>query len=135
MGSAKANQYIGLVYQALLLHPHWFSNGPVVLAGDLNSNQIWDPERSIGNHSAVVKFLEERGIVSVYHQYFGEDQGKESRPTAYLYGHLIRPFHIDYIFIPEKWATTLKSVEVGGFSNWSMHSDHCPVIVELGGAE
>ena len=135
VGNRKADQYIGQVNQALLSHPQWLSSGPVVLAGDFNSNQIWDPERPSGNHSSVVRLLERNGIVSGYHRFFMEDQGKESRPTAYLYRHHTRPYHIDYIFIPEKWATALKSVDVGEFSNWSRHSDHCPVVVELLGAE
>jgi endonuclease/exonuclease/phosphatase family metal-dependent hydrolase len=135
VGNRTANQYIGQVNQALLSHPQWLSKGPVVLAGDFNSNQIWDPKWPLGNHSSVVRLLEKSGIVSGYHRFFMEEQGNESHPTAYLYRHQTKPYHIDYIFIPEKWAPAIKSVEIGEFSTWSRHSDHCPMIVDLADIE
>jgi exodeoxyribonuclease III len=130
-GTRRADNYVGQVYQALMSHPGWFDRTPVVLAGDLNSNQIWDSERRVGNHSDVVRILAERGLVSVYHQFFGEVQGAESRPTIYLFRHAHRPFHLDYIFLPEEWAKRLKTVEVGNYERWSKLSDHCPVTVEI----
>jgi endonuclease/exonuclease/phosphatase family metal-dependent hydrolase len=130
-GIKKAENYIGQVYQALISHPEWFDGTPVVLAGDLNSNKIWDPERVVGNHSEVVKILAERGLVSGYHEFFGEAQGAESRPTIYFYRHADRPFHIDYIFIPREWATRIKTVDVGEYEIWSKLSDHCPVTVDI----
>ena len=84
-GIKKADNYIGQVYQALVSHPEWFDGTPAVLAGDLNSNKIWDTERLVGNHSDVVGILAERGLFSGYHEFFGEAQGAESRPTIYFY--------------------------------------------------
>ena len=131
IGARKQDNYIGQVYQALMSHPEWFSHGPVVLAGDLNSNKIWDSERTVGNHSDVVKQLAECGLVSVYHEYFREPQGEERQPTIYLYRHKTRPFHIDYIFLPKKWMARIQTVAVGKFAKWSKLSDHCPIVVEL----
>src|ERR1700730_10072970 len=51
VGDRKRDNYIGQVYGALKRHPEWFSNGPTVVAGDFNSNAIWDRERPHGNHS------------------------------------------------------------------------------------
>jgi exonuclease III len=130
-GHAKSDRYIGLLHRALTSHPEWFLNHPVVLAGDWNSNKIWDLERKTGNHSSVVAMLEQKGIVSSYHSYFDEAQGQETRPTCYLYRHQTRPFHIDYVFVPGIWTKGLKSVEVGAFDSWSGYSDHCPVAVEF----
>jgi exodeoxyribonuclease-3 len=123
--------YIGQVHHALLSQPDWFDGKPVVLAGDLNSNKIWDKERRVGNHSDVVKMLEQRGLVSAYHQFHVEEQGVESLPTIYLHHHQDRPYHIDYIFVPREWVSALRNVEVGLFEQWSKLSDHCPVTVEL----
>jgi exodeoxyribonuclease-3 len=131
IGIKKADNYIGQVYRALISHPEWFNENPLVVAGDLNSNKIWDRERLVGNHSDVVKILAEHGLVSGYHEYFDEAQGAESRPTIYLYRHAHRTFHIDYIFIPQEWATHLKTVDVGSYEQWSKLSDHCPVTVEI----
>jgi exodeoxyribonuclease III len=130
-GIRKKEDYIGQVYQALMSHPEWFGGRPVVLAGDLNSNKIWDTERAVGNHSHVVKMLAERGLVSGYHEFFREGQGVETRTTMHLYRHENRPYHIDYIFIPREWATRLTAVEVGKYGVWSKLSDHCPVTVDV----
>lgn len=130
-GTKKADNYIGQVYQSLMSHPEWFVEKPVVLAGDLNSNEIWDNERLVGNHSGVVKILAERGLVSGYHEFFAEAQGAESRPTIYFYRHAHRPFHIDYIFIPREWAPLIKTVEVGEYKRWSKLSDHCPITIDV----
>lgn len=131
VGVKKADNYIGQVYQSLISHLEWLNRAPVVVAGDLNSNKIWDTERPVENHSAVVKILKECGVVSAYHEYFGEPHGEESRPTTYLYRHEDKPFHIDYVFIPGAWLPRLQSVEVGGHGQWCKLSDHCPIIVEL----
>lgn len=125
------SHYIGQLYHALLSQTGWFDGGPVVLAGDLNSNKVWDKERKVGNHSDVVKMLDEWGLVSAYHQFHGEEQGRESCPTIYLHHHKDRPYHIDYIFVPRDWRSDLRNVEVGRFEEWTKLSDHCPVTVEL----
>jgi exodeoxyribonuclease-3 len=130
-GIKKTDNYIGQVYQSLIGHPEWFDGTPVVLAGDLNSNKIWDHERLVGTHSEVVKILGEHGLVSGYHEFFEEAHGVESRPTIYFYRHAHRPFHIDYIFIPREWSPHLKTVDVGEYERWSKLSDHCPVTVEI----
>jgi exodeoxyribonuclease III len=130
-GAKRTDHYIGQVYQALMSHPEWFDEAPVVVAGDLNSNTIWDAERKVGNHSEVVKILAARGLMSGYHEFFSEAQGAESRATIYLYRHADKPFHLDYIFIPRKWKRRLKTVDVGDYERWSKLSDHCPVIVDI----
>jgi exodeoxyribonuclease III len=130
-GEKRSDRYIGQVYQALVAHPEWFSGSPVVIAGDFNSNKIWDAKREVGNHSAVVKLLDERGLVSTYHEHFCEPQGEESHRTLYMFRREDKPYHIDYIFIPREWAPRLQTVEVGRYEQWSKLSDHCPVIVEV----
>jgi len=101
VGSRNVDNYVGQVYYALTSHPERFNGSPVVLAGDLNSNTIWDSRHKIINHSTVVKILADRGSVSGYHHYFSEMHGEESSPTIYFRHHEDKPYHIDYIFIPE----------------------------------
>jgi exodeoxyribonuclease-3 len=134
IGSKNVDNYVGQIYYALTSHPEWFDGHPVVLAGDLNSNTIWDSRHKVINHSTVVKILADRGLVSGYHGYFGETHGEEARPTIYFRHHEDKPYHIDYIFIPREWASRLRTVEVGGFETWSKLSDHCPVVVEVANA-
>jgi len=130
-GDKRADRYIGQVYGYLTAQLGWFDGHPVVLAGDLNSNKIWDAKREVGNHTAVVKLLEERGLVSTYHEHFDEPQGGESRRTLSMFRHADKPYHIDYIFIPRVWLSRLTKVEVGEYSQWSKLSDHCPLVAEL----
>jgi len=129
VGTRNVHNYVGQIYYALTSHPEWFNGSPVVLAGDLNSNKGWDERHEVINHSSVVGILAERGMLSGYHEYFNELQGRETRPTIYFYRRNDRTFHIDYIFVPKTWK--LELAEVGGFEKWSKLSDHCPVIVDV----
>jgi endonuclease/exonuclease/phosphatase family metal-dependent hydrolase len=106
---------------------------PTVLLGDFNSNTIWDAEHpSDRSHSALVRYLEGLGLVSAYHSRYEEVQGRESRPTFFLYRHLQRPYHIDYCFLPATWLHRVSDVTVGGHAAWSAKSDHMPLTVDIG---
>ena len=55
--SKERRPYIRQVYLALTAHPEWFDGEAVIVAGDFNSNQIWDRKQRVGNSR-------ERGSVS-----------------------------------------------------------------------
>jgi exodeoxyribonuclease III len=128
----KDGQYITQVWKALDHYKKIIRNKKIILIGDFNSNTIWDRPRREGNHSTVVKHLEAKGILSVYHCYFALEQGKEVHPTHYLYRHRNRPYHLDYCFVSGDLISNLKSVEVGDFDSWKNYSDHVPVIADFG---
>ena len=71
------------------------------------------------------------GLVSAYHQFYGEAQGSESRPTLHMLKKQDRPYHIDYCFVPQSWTAHIKSVDVGTYEAWVAYSDHCPVVVDM----
>ncbi len=121
--------YVEQIWKALAYYEKTLSKSPVILMGDFNSNTIWDRPRRSGNHSAVVKVLEERKIISTYHSHFKQIQGKEIHPTLYMYRHKNKPYHIDYCFASKKIVSTLQSVEIGEYEKWCEYSDHVPVIV------
>jgi exonuclease III len=123
--------YVEQVWKALHHYDKHLTKNRVILAGDFNSNTIWDKPRRKGNHSDVVKRLEEKGICSAYHQYHQQEQGKEKHPTFYLYRHKNKPYHIDYCFVSADLAPRLESVRIGGHKYWSQYSDHVPVIVTI----
>ncbi|MBK9321376.1 MAG: hypothetical protein IPM97_00200 [Bdellovibrionaceae bacterium] len=103
----------------------------VIFAGDFNSNKIWDSSRTL-NHTALVDRLKnEFGLASAYHHHFGEDQGQEKRATLYFTYNEKKPYHIDYVFIPQKWLSKIKAVHVGEFKKWIHVSDHCPLVLEI----
>jgi exodeoxyribonuclease-3 len=124
-------RYVEQIWKALHHYDKHLTNKPVVLAGDFNSNTIWDRKYRIGNHSHVVKRLEEKNIYSSYHLHHKQEQGKEKHPTLYMYRHKDKPYHIDYCFVSADLAEKLESVEIGRHKFWTQYSDHVPVIVSF----
>jgi hypothetical protein len=125
----RDGKYITQLWKAIHYYDENLTNIPSILAGDFNSNTIWDKPRRAGNHSDVVKWLEEKGIHSTYHLHYKQEQGKEKHPTLYMYRHKDKPYHIDYCFVSADLADKLHSVEIGDYKFWTQYSDHVPLIV------
>ena len=47
---------------------------------------------------------------------------------SYPWHHKNRPYHIDYVFLPQHWTTQIQRVEVGSHAAWSKLSDHVPPL-------
>jgi endonuclease/exonuclease/phosphatase family metal-dependent hydrolase len=125
-------RYVRAVIQAVEIYRDLIMSQPTVVAGDFNSNTIWDYKRPpTHNHSGLVQQLGALGLISAYHHFFDEAQGAESRPTLYLLRDPAKRYHIDYCFIPRTWASGLRSVDVGADESWAAHSDHRPLIVDI----
>ena len=128
----RTSRYVEAVVETLWAHRDLILANPTVVLGDLNSNAIWDADHpGDRNHSALVRLCADLGLVSAYHQYWREGHGSESRPTYYFRWNKDRPYHIDYCFIPEAWASSLTSVDVGTYEGWADLSDHRPLVVDL----
>lgn len=123
------HQYVGQVWKAIHEYDSILQNERIILAGDFNSNTIWDKPKREGNHSTVVEKLAGKGINSVYHHFHNQLQGKEQHPTWYLYRHKNKPYHLDYCFASADFIANLKGVEIGSHDNWAQYSDHVPLIV------
>ena len=128
-GDTPGFQYIGQFWNYLHRNKMKFEN--CILAGDFNSNTIWDKPLRTWNHSDVVRELRELKIESFYHLEKKEEQGQERTPTLYLQRNLNKPYHIDYIFGCEMLYNRLKCVTIGQPQEWLQISDHMPVIGEL----
>jgi exodeoxyribonuclease-3 len=128
----KDGQYVEQVWKAIHHYEDLLTGTTAILIGDFNSNSIWDRKYRAGNHSNVVKFLEEKKIFSTYHHHHKQLQGTEEHPTLYMYRHRDKPYHLDYCFASKSLLKKLKSVEIGEYDFWSKHSDHVPVIVTFG---
>jgi len=125
--------YVRGMHRAIRACRPLMQDQPTVLLGDFNSNTIWDAEHPTErSHSALVRYLGERGLVSAYHSRYEEAQGRETRPTFFLYRHRQRPYHIDYCFLPTTWLGRIHDVRVGGHAAWAAKSDHMPLTVDIG---
>ena len=125
-------EYIEQLQHSLDDYNSFLDDKNVIICGDLNSNQYWV---NMGgddlNHQDVVDKLSKKGIHSSYHQFFNEEQGKETTPTFYHYHKEDKPFHIDYCFLSKSLIDRLKKVEIGKYDDWMKYSDHVPLIIDL----
>jgi exonuclease III len=125
-------RYVRAAATAIEMYASTFEQPPVVLLGDFNSNAIWDTHHPAAlNHSAMVQRLRGHGMVSAYHHFRGVPHGQETEPTFYLHWDAGKPYHIDYCFLPTRWADGIQHVEIGSFEAWREHSDHRPLLVDV----
>src|SRR5262245_17830505 len=105
----QGSDYIRGVYDRVAAQRDFAKQSPTVLAGDLNSNTIWDRPRARMDHSRFVAWLRsELDLVSAYHEHRGEAHGKESKPTYYFLWDKAKPYHIDYCFLPRVWSPRIR---------------------------
>ena len=126
----RKDGYIAQIHDYLKSHANYFDWDRLIIVGDFNSNAQWDGKRELRNHGNLVKKLDRFGLQSLYHYQENEPHGKETSSTFYMYRHKDKPYHIDYIFMPNN--TIHESViEIGKAEEWLQHSDHVPLIANL----
>lgn len=103
----------------------------IIIAGDFNSNAIWDKPKRIYNHTNLVELLNSKNIFSSYHHFHNQIQGKEKDSTLFMHRKLDRPYHIDYCFLSQNLIDKVKNVEIGAYDDWTKFSDHNPLIVNM----
>jgi endonuclease/exonuclease/phosphatase (EEP) superfamily protein YafD len=102
---------------------------PTVVAGDFNASKS-------AAHFGNVRRLAALGLVSGYHAYHRLDHSQvEADPASYFHWKESRPYHMDFVFVPEVWQ--IRSVEVGTFEDYPGRglSDHVPVLVSISTGE
>jgi exodeoxyribonuclease-3 len=134
-GGMMRKHQLGPLRRAMARYKSFLGDGTAILAGDLNSNTIWDKPGWRINHSTKVRLLDERfGLVSAWHALRGEKHGEESVPTLYWRDRTKDgpTYHIDYVFLPSHLIGQAR-IEIGGFEAWcgAGLSDHVPVVVDL----
>ncbi len=108
----------------------WLTRSNTLILGDFNNSVIWDKNKGTNNFTDIASSLAEKGFRSAYHEYTGEGYGKESKSTFYHTKKQEKPYHIDYCFYPD--TIDLVDVQIGTYEDWIDHSDHVPVIVDIG---
>jgi len=121
--------YMGQFWKYLQLHKTKMGN--IIIAGDFNSNAIWDEWDRWWNHSDVIRELNEIGIESLYHLHTREVQGQETTPTFYLQKNVHKPYHIDYCFASKKISEKLTEMKIELYESWKHLSDHAPMLVSI----
>ncbi|MCX5789212.1 MAG: hypothetical protein NTX64_12005 [Elusimicrobia bacterium] len=122
--------YIEEAHAAVDAHADFLRAGDVIVAGDLNSNRIWDDEHE-PNHSAFVSRMEKDfGLVSAYHAARGEPHGKEREHALYFRYMEKAPYHVDCVFLPKDWVAGIQ-VTIEKFPKWKAYSDHCPLVLDF----
>ncbi|WP_375585250.1 endonuclease/exonuclease/phosphatase family protein [Cyclobacterium xiamenense] len=121
--------YIGQFWKYLQINKDNFEN--IIIAGDFNSNVIWDKWDRWWNHSDCSNQLEAIGVVSAYHQLTKEPPGHEKKPTFFLQRNTDKPYHIDYFYLSKSFLTNKSKILVGEQSQWLYFSDHLPVTLEF----
>lgn len=124
--------YVRSILHGLDHYRQFLLSRPSMVVGDFNSHSRWDNQSRKANHSILVeRLMREFGLVSAYHA-FTERLGNISEaPTHYWQWKSNQPFHLDYCFIPEKWTTVLKTVDIEPYHEWAKESDHRPLTVDL----
>lgn len=134
-GGVTRKHQLGPLRRAFSTYRSMLRPGPALIAGDWNSNAIWDKPGWRINHMAKVKILDDLNIVSAYHAVTGEAQGAETVPTLYWRDRREDgpTYHIDFCFLPRAWVGRIVHFEIGTFADWCGNglSDHVPLIVEI----
>jgi endonuclease/exonuclease/phosphatase (EEP) superfamily protein YafD len=109
---------------------------PVVLAGDLNTPVLSDPNDAKA-HDENVRALRELDLVSAFSSsFFG--QAPLEHPTYFAKWRKEAPFHIDHVFLPFNWCDRHGfEMGIGRYDEWvakeSRLSDHVPLVVTVAG--
>jgi hypothetical protein len=134
-GGVSRKHQLGPLRRALIKYKALLSEGPCIVAGDLNNNVIWHRPGWRINHVSVVSTLGTHGLTSVYHALRGEAQGEETVPTLYWRDRKKDgpTYHIDYVFLPAQWIGRVAEFSVGTYEDWcgSGLSDHVPLLVDI----
>lgn len=101
----------------------------LIMCGDFNSNTVFnDHHPKKKNHTVLNEKLENRNLVSVYHNMTGDKQGKEKSMTFYQARHLNNPYHLDFVYAGEN---VVKEYTILDHWKWISLSDHLPIIFEI----
>ncbi len=123
--------YVPNLVSILEHYRSFIGRAPTVVAGDFNANPGFDAVHPEFLFSTITTKLAEFGLASAYHTITGETHGRETRPTLYHTYNEKKAFHIDYLYCPKAWMSSLGKVEVGGFADYAKLSDHRPMTVTI----
>jgi len=126
---SPSKSYVNQIWRAMKYYERYVTKHSI-LAADFNSNAIWDNKYKTGNHTNLVNFLDNRNLISLYHEFNNEEQGLEKTNTIYLLKNIKKPYHMDYCFASLERIGSNTSLEIGHYKDWILLSDHMPIIIK-----
>lgn len=123
-------RYIAQIWLAINYYSHLL-NSKSILIGDFNSNQIWDDNSRLGNHSDVVELLRTKQIYSLYHKQTSLKHGDEDEHTFFMYRKKEKAYHIDYCFVSKDFIEEGAYLQIGNPEEWLDLSDHIPLFLDV----
>lgn len=127
-------KYVEMIHDYFDANKELF-NENLIMCGDFNSNAIWDKEHRTKDSNGIRKNqtelnlkLEKSNLISAYHHLNNEEQGKETQDTFYLYRHLNRKFHIDFVY---SGIGVVKEFKILDAYKWITLSDHLPIAFKI----
>ena len=130
-GSQRSAGYIYQLWEYLKHNEEILDWDNLIVVGDWNSNAIWDVKRKSGNHTDVCNLLSSKGLVSCYHAQDNIAHGEEVDPTFFMHRNPEKPYHIDYLFAPNRFVPDTERMEIGNKEQWLQLSDHLPISYHL----
>lgn len=127
---SKIFGYMGQFWKYLQIHRDELNKNNTIIAGDFNSNAIWDKQDRWWSHTDTINELSAINIESLYHHQTCEEQGQETQPTFYHQRNEAKPYHIDYVFMSSNLLACSK-IELGTINKWLPASDHMPISVTI----
>ncbi len=129
-----APSYIKAFMNGLTAYAGLLDSDETVVAGDFNGNPTFDKPGTRIKWSMAFARLQEAGLVSAYHHAHADHGhavpwGSERHATHHFLRKPDRPFHIDFCFVPQAWATKALEVHVASGPEWISLSDHFPILV------
>ena len=123
-------RYVRVIHAALDHYESFIRAAPTIMAGDFNSNAIWDKKHGALDHTHMTARLEALALRSVYHAQHGERHGEELTPTWYMYRNRTKGYHLDYCYVPNTLVPNA-SLAIGHLDAWLAYSDHMPLTLDL----
>jgi hypothetical protein len=122
-------RYVRVTHEIADRHAGFLGSDRGLIIGDFNSNTVWDSHHPGRNHSMLVDKLGGLGLDSVFHRQERVAHGGEQVKTYFHQWNAQAGHHIDYAFLS---SSVDAKVAIGEPDVWLPHSDHMPLILEVG---
>lgn len=102
----------------------------LLIIGDTNSATEFNSQHpKKKNHTVMVEWLAQHGLVDAYNHHTNEAEGEETVPTFYLQRKKEKPYHLDRAFVAPSKLMRFEVAEDHDY--WLQYSDHIPVMIEI----